>query len=103
MENNEIDVKRLTASGSQESYPDSDYQFEDLSCYIEKTDPKIAVVFGDENAFNTYLCIINSIVDIRVSDLVIDRDGNEYRVGGVQKFENPEIDSHTELTMYLNQ
>lgn len=99
MTNNLIKVKRLAKVSDKKSYPDS-YHLSNLDCYIEKQDPKIAVMFGEENAFKTFLCIINSIVDIKESDLIIDKDDNEYRVGGTVKYENDEIESHIEITMY---
>lgn len=99
MNNNVIKVKRLTTVATHESYPAS-YHLEDIDCYIEPVDPKVAVMFDQENAFKTFLCIINQILDIKESDLIEDQSGTEYRVGGIQKFENPEIENHMEITMY---
>jgi len=98
MENNKISVKRLITTGSKEAYA-SIYTYENIDCYIEKQDPKVAIMYGDENAFNTFLCVINQILDIRKSDLIIDQNSNQYRVSGFQKFDNPEIESHIELIM----
>lgn len=100
MNNSVINTKRLVTSGTKQSYPSEIYTLSNIDCYIEKTDPKVAVMFGDENAFNTFFCSINAILDIKKTDLVIDQDGIEYRVGGVQKFTNPEIADHMELVMY---
>ena len=95
--NNVISTKRLTQAANKESFGSS-YNLANLPCYLEQVDPKVAVMFG-ENAFKTYLAIVDGAVDVAESDLVVDWDDTEYIVSGVQTFENDEIDDHTEITM----
>ncbi len=99
MNNNVINVKRLATAGDKEEYPE-EFHLEGIGCYIEQTDPRVAAAFGDENAFKTFLCVICEILDIKISDKIIDQEGVEYRVGGILKLKNPEIDDHIEITMF---
>jgi len=99
--NNSISVKRLLASNvDHKQVYDSNYALTGVVCYIENSDPRVAVMFEGENAFDVYLCVTDSLQDIRIGDLIVDKDSNEYIASGVQTFKNNnDADNHTEITM----
>lgn len=99
-QNNTISTKRLVRASSKDTYA-STYTLEDVACYLERADASVVAAFGGENAFTSYVCILDGVQDVQISDLVIDKNSNEYIVQGVRHFENNiDIENHTELELY---
>ena len=96
-ENNVISTYRLETTSSKDTYS-STANLSSLGCYLEPVSPEIAVIYGDENAYTTYKCYIDEPQDIKVSDKVIDQNGDEFIVQGVQIFQgNTDVPNHTEI------
>jgi hypothetical protein len=90
-----ISVKRATTTAGKTSYP-STYIFENVPAYKEQVQPELSPIFNEKSAFETWKFFVD-YMDIRSGDKIFDDEGNEYKVEGVQKFKNREIESHIEV------
>lgn len=101
MNNNSINIQRLVAIGGKEQYSEENI-LENVECYIEQMDPKVAVIFGDKNAFNSYKAFVEGLdaEAVKIGDKVTDVQGNEYVVSGVTDYaNNDDVENSIEIIM----
>lgn len=100
--NNTIKTKRPTTTDGKTSYPSS-YNLQNVDCYIEQASPEVVAMLGDIPAFHAYTMITDGVQDIKIGDLVIDSDLNEFKVSGVNNLKNNnDVPNHTEVLMQID-
>lgn len=92
-----ISTKRIEAVDGKQSYSET-YTLENVEAYIEPINAEAAKNF-EENIFLLFTLIIDGVVDILISDLVVDDEGDEYTVKGVKPFKGGDVPSHTEAVI----
>ena len=96
-----INTFRLESTGDKETYPGTPYLI-GIDCYIERVDPNVAQMMDERNAFFTYKVFIDEIVDIKVSDKIVDQNGKVYIVHGISEFPNNlDTSDLMEITTFL--
>lgn len=70
---------------------------EDVAAYKEQVQPELSPIFNEDSVFESWRIFVDEVVDIQAKDLIIDNDGNEYKVDGRIQYGNPEIPDHTEV------
>lgn len=96
--NNKISIFRVIL-GAKETYSDTP-TVSDVDCYLEQLDPQVAAILDDQNAFQTFKAYIDGIIDVEISDKIIDADSITYIASGVQKFQNNiDTPNQTEIIM----
>lgn len=85
--NTAISVYRYVVSSNKRTYGGTPIAT-GIDAFLEPIDPKLAAVIDAGATWQTFTCIIQSGVDIKINDKVVDTDGNEYIVQGLQDFSN---------------
>lgn len=84
--------KYVTVGGKKDYSPTA--AITGIPAFIEPIDPKTAAVLDAGATWRTYQGFIQSGVDIKINDKVIDSENNEYIVQGLQDFSlNKEVGS----------
>lgn len=96
--NTEITTYRIVAQGGKESYSETPH-IDGVKAFIEPIQPEPSALWNGESVFELHKCYVDGILDIVVSDRLIDSNGNEYSIKGVQVFRGGDVPSHTELTI----
>jgi len=100
-QNNIISTKRRTTTNGKETYPDA-YTIQGEGVYIEQASAEIASSYADIPAYYIYTLITDSILDIKVADLVIDQNGENYSVASVNRLMgNTDVPNHMEVVLKM--
>lgn len=108
--NNTVSVRKLTQTGSKEFY-EATPSITGLEAYIEQTQPELAPMFNAKSAYSLHRIFIDCVrladgsisPSIEPKDRIVDAQGNEYAVEGVQPFKNNEIPDHLEIIVNLKE
>lgn len=99
--NNKISTKRRTTTNGKSTYP-STYTLTNVAVYLEQSAPEVVAMLGDIPAHYAFTMITDGVVDIRIGDLVIDQEANEYKVLGVNRLTgNMDTPNHIEVSMKI--
>jgi len=92
--NQKVEIQRLAQTGStdKESYQT---HLSNIDANIQPLDDRYGEDF-DGNFGKDYL-MFTALIDVQEQDKVIDEDGTEYRVVGVERFFESEEHGHIEL------
>jgi hypothetical protein len=97
--NTTITSKRIAILDDKESY--STNVLSSQEAYIEPMSDEAVANYADENVFALFDFYADGVLDIIISDLIIDLDNNQYTVKGVKKFKGGDVPSHTEAVLVL--
>lgn len=96
--NNTITIKRFVTTATKKQTTETIAS--GVEVYLEQEKPELSQLYNNESAFKTFRCF-SEFMDVKIGDWIVDKDSNEYKVAGVQKFENDEIDDHCEIIMNI--
>jgi len=72
-----------------------------VSAWVEQLDQEPTEFVSGDSTFYNYRGYVDGILDIKISDKVIDAEGNEYTVKGVQSYNGGDVPDHTEISMTI--
>lgn len=97
--NNSIDVYHQETTGGKTTW-ESSASITGVGCYIEPISPEMAMMYDSTKAFDMFKVFCDIVAIVR-KDKLIDAQGKEYVVHGLQKFENnSDIENHMEIVAY---
>jgi hypothetical protein len=97
--NNSIKTYRITTDLNLKEIYSSTPTLNGLSVYLEPIELEPSEGFHGEAVYNRFVCFADGNQDIKISDKVIDSEGNVYIVNGTQYFKGGDIPSHTEISL----
>lgn len=72
-----------------------------VSAWVEQLDQEPTEFVSGDSTYYNFRCYVDGILDVKISDKVIDGDGYEYTVKGVQAYNGGDVPDHTEISMTI--
>lgn len=100
MNNNSITTYRMEKDDDDHFVFSETPTLNGAACYIEKLRSDAAPYLTVAAGVSLFLCVLDFIANIQVGDRVIDKNGIQYTVKELQKFDNnTDVPPQTELIM----
>ena len=102
-ENNTITIKRFEKTSAKKVTKATIVT--GLGAYIESTKPELSPIYNDDASSETFGIFVE-FFDVEIGDEITDQNGKVYTILGRSKFENDELNPHTEIiakSKYVNQ
>ena len=99
--NNALDVYHEETTSGKTTW-ESSPSIIAIECYLEPISFEMSQMYGLSSAYTLFKAFTN-LADIVRKDKLIDKQGEEYVVHGVQRYEyNTDVESHLEVIVYKN-